>query len=294
MKRQRSLWAAVLFCIFAIVFTGCGNGAETDQSGDQNETKAAADGNRNILEDYVRGIAEDSDVIAGEEFDANSDTPGLISYAILETNDGKGNQLLTVSDKGNKPAVLEVQLFGTEGETVKEIDSETIDFNDAECFGGEYDLFLTNCNGDDYLFVKRNNVVDSSSCFSEGLLYSIGESIEKQLDAQASGATEGFGFLINDGEPITASFEDLPVVFSDWADEANGYLQKAGLSCEGDYYDTYSLDPLMEAMPNHDSENPSEKQLCFIRKGRQENGKVDDFEHADIMEINDFTGAFKL
>ena len=294
MKRQWSLWAVVLFCIFAIVFTGCGNGSETDQSENQNETKAAADGNRNILEDYVRGMAEDSNVIIEEEFDVNSDTPGLISFAILETNDGKGNQLLTVSDKGNKPAVLEVQLFGTEGETVKEIDSETIDFNDTECFGGEYDLFLTNCNGEDYLFIKRNNAVDSSSCFSEGILYRIGKSIEKQLDAQASGATEGFGFLINDGEPIMASFEDLPGVFSNWAEEANKYLQKAGLNCEGDYYDTYSLDPLMEAMPNYDAGNPSEKHLCFIRKGRQENGKVGDFEHADIMEINDYTGALTL
>ena len=239
-------------------------------------------------------MAEESQMVLGEEINTSEEESGLISYAILENDKGMSDRLLTVTCHSCAPVMIDLVLLGVEEGAVKELDRETIDFNDAECLGGEYDLFLTAKDNKDYLFIKRNNAVDTSSCFCEGILYKIGGSIEKSLDAQASGAEEGFGFLINDGEAKTVSGEDLQNAFSEWAGEANSYLDEAGLMCDTNSDEPNSLDMLYNAMPNYREESKAETHLCFIRKGRQENGRISDYDSANILTFEDYTGVAQM
>lgn len=291
MKRKWSLWAAIAICILAIGITGCGTGTGTDKS---EEEKSVVDENRDILENYASEMAEESRMVLGDEINMSNDEGGLISYVILKDHSGMSDRLLTASCSCYVPVKIDLVLFGVEDGAVEELDRETIDFNDAECLGGEYDLFMTTEDGKDFLFVKRNNAVDTSSCFCEGILYNINDSIERTLDAQASGAEEGFGFLVNDGEAKTVSGGELKNAFSEWAKEANSYLVEAGLTCETNSDEPNSLDVLYDAMPNYSEENESETHLCFVRKGRQEDGKVSDYDSVNILEFEDYTGVAQM
>lgn len=247
-----------------------------------------------ILKKKSQGTA-----VIDEEYAASEGKKGLVSAAIADTNGDDIDELVTVSCLGSDAVVLNVELYGYKDEKAVKLDDEKIDFDDAACSRGKYDLFLkTNDDDDVYLYVQRDKITGTDDRETGGALYRLEDGIEQKMDSAAISSSEKDTFVVNDdtryrerpeqpdGEVDRDAFtEQLNRDIEWWTEKTDSYLEKADLECSGSDSDKELLhEKIDNNLPEYDEDDDSQTHLCHIKRGKEE-----DLASGDVLYIEEYT-----
>ena len=246
--------------------------------------------------DIVKEKENQGRVLLDQEYSAATGKVGLVSASVRDMDNDGEDELLTVSCKDNKKMVLELELYGHEEDEIVKLDSETVDFDDADNPKGEYDLFLkSNEDEETYLYIQRDRILGTDAGEKGGLLYKIDSEFEKTLDTAAVESTVGYKLTVNEDTRDSNAAAQTPSGQLDnqkvkedmswWADEINSQLSDAGLECNGDIPDVNTVHSGIENnLPSFDSDDETQEHICRIKRGSDE-----DYVSGDKLFIEDFT-----